>query len=636
MDLPPASQSSLRRRLTRTLTSVVAAILLSVTSLFLLIGLRSNEALLAERLAEVSEQSCRSLSSMLWKYDDDSVVEFVESLFLFEDVIFVRVNGDNRLVYQRRRPGSGEQSPADLEASPWHLATQSEITHAGTRVGSVLIVVSRQRYLLLFRNQATIGILVAILTILGLSIAIQVMMRRHVFAPLAKLESSTAEVAEGDLNVEIEVCGEGEIASLARAFDTMLKRLATITASRDELNRAVLAHRQSEEEREKLLEQLQQASKMEAVGRLAGGVAHDFNNILAAILGYADLIGETFAPEDERRRDIQRIVEATESAATLVQQLLAFSRKQLISARPIDLNATVTSSWNMLERLIGEDVALEFLPGPDLGFVRMDPTQVDQILLNLVVNARDAIQDHGSVVVETATTTMTEQMCQLCAEPMEGDFVVLRVRDDGAGMDPDTQAKIFEPFYTTKEMGRGTGLGLAMVHGIAHQNRGHIVVRSEPGSGTTFEIYLPRIREAPDEEAPHGALAYSYPGSATILVAEDQPEVRDMTRRILEGQGYRVLTAEDGEAALEVARGFDGRIDLLLTDVIMPRRNGWDLQEQLLEERPETKVVFMSGYPENKLPGEHQAREQLHFLSKPIRAGALRAKIEEALGGTSP
>ena len=380
--------------------------------------------------------------------------------------------------------------------------------------------------------------------------------------------------------------------------------------------------------------QLTQAQKMEAVGRLAGGVAHDFNNILQTILGDAELAIEQTAPADAIRRDLEDIRDAAHRAADLTRQLLAFARKQVITPRTLDLNATVEGILKMLRRLIGENIELNWAPGAGLWPVKMDPGQIDQILANLCVNARDAINGVGAVQIATQNTRVDELNAARHEDFSPGDYVLLTVSDTGGGMDAETRDRIFEPFFTTKPTSKGTGLGLATVYGIVRQNRGHIGVYSEPGQGTTFRIHLPRHADA--EAAPRtDALANTAPGGdETVLLVEDDLPLLNLSGRILRGLGYTVLAANAPEAALRLAEEHPGEIHLLLTDIIMPGMNGRQLAEQLTARRPRLKCLFMSGFTADVIARQGILDEDVHFIQKPFSAADLAAKIRKTLEAT--
>ncbi|NMB75484.1 MAG: PAS domain S-box protein [Myxococcales bacterium] len=391
--------------------------------------------------------------------------------------------------------------------------------------------------------------------------------------------------------------------------------------------------KRAEEEQAKLQAQLMQAQKMESIGRLAGGVAHDFNNMLGVILGHAELALERLEPDHPLRESLQEIRQAAERSADLTRQLLAFARKQTVTLRVLDLNDKVAGTLQMLRRLIGEDIDLAWRPGADLWRVAIDPAQVDQVLANLCVNARDAIADTGKVTIETNNVTLSAEYCADHPGISPGEYVMLAVSDDGCGMDAETRSHLFEPFFTTKEVGKGTGLGLATVYGIVRQNDGFINVYSEPGQGTTFKIYLPRHTEKakamPEpRQAPTPAPSA---GGETILVVEDEPSFRTLCQRMLEGLGYTVIPAATPGEAIRLAREHEGQIDLLITDVVMPEMNGRDLAKNLMSIYPAIRRLFMSGYTANVIAHHGVLDEGVHFLQKPFTQNELAAKVQEAL-----
>jgi nitrogen-specific signal transduction histidine kinase/CheY-like chemotaxis protein len=394
----------------------------------------------------------------------------------------------------------------------------------------------------------------------------------------------------------------------------------------------ITERKRAEEEREKLQEQLSQAQKMESVGRLAGGVAHDFNNMLGVILGHTEMALERVAPTDPLCDDLKEIRKAAERSADLTRQLLAFARKQTVAPKVLDLNKTVKAMTGMLRRLIGEDIDLAWMPGKELWTVNVDPSQVDQILANLCVNARDAIAGTGKVTIETDNVSLDEAYCADHAGFVPGEYVLLAMSDNGCGMDADVLSHLFEPFFTTKEKGKGTGLGLATVYGIVKQNNGFINVYSEPGHGTTFKIYLPRhaAKAAPREE--EGRAQASARGSGNILLVEDEPAILKMTTMMLERLGYRVLAARTPGEAIRLAREHAGRIDLLMTDVVMPEMNGRDLAKNILSLYPDIRRLFMSGYTANIVAHQGVLDPGVHFLQKPFSMQDLGAMISEALG----
>ena len=396
---------------------------------------------------------------------------------------------------------------------------------------------------------------------------------------------------------------------------------------------AVLRARTEIERRRRLQDQLIQSQKMEAIGRLSAGVAHDFNNLLSAILGYSDLLlGSDSDSLGAERAFVEGIKEAGEKAAALTTQLLAFSRQQVMATRVVNLNEVVSQLENLLRRVIEEDIELRtsFLEG-DL-FVRIDPGQMEQVLLNLVVNACDAMGDGGHLEIATGRVKSSNSQ-PAHADVPPGDYVTLTVADDGTGIEPEVRDRIFEPFFTTKVPGQGTGLGLAMVYGIVNQSRGHITVDSEPGVGTTFTLFLPLARTAPKPEPAALPENRAPSGPETILLVEDEQSVRRVVREILKSRGYTVVAAEDGRAALQLADGYEGTIDLLLTDVMMPHVKGPELADELQQRRPGLKVVYMSGYNEESVLGERLRTGNTVLLRKPFAPELLAREIRKALDG---
>jgi len=382
----------------------------------------------------------------------------------------------------------------------------------------------------------------------------------------------------------------------------------------------------------KLLEtQLQQSRKMEAVGRLAGGIAHDFNNLLTIITGYTDLALSRPAVPLELRSDIERIENAAGRAAALVRQLLAFSRRQVLQPKKLDLNAIVENMDKLLRRLIDDNIEMTTKVQRDLGKVKADPAQIEQVIMNLVVNARDAMPKGGKLVLETSDVTLDASYALEHTSVKPGKYVMLAVSDTGVGMSAETVAHIFEPFYTTKESGRGTGLGLSTVYGIVKQSDGYVWVYSEPGKGSTFKVYLPRVEAVVEEPAPKKAPLGGERGSETVLLVEDEEAVRDLVRTILVGQGYEVIVARDPRHAEEVATKFPTEIHLLLTDVVMPGTSGRELAARIMSNRPNIHVLYMSGYTENVVTSGGMLEEGLAFLQKPFSPAVLLQRIREVL-----
>jgi signal transduction histidine kinase/ActR/RegA family two-component response regulator len=392
-------------------------------------------------------------------------------------------------------------------------------------------------------------------------------------------------------------------------------------------------HRQALEEKEMLAAQLIQAQKMESVGRLAGGVAHDYNNMLNVILGYAEMAMAEVDPTDPLYARLEKIHHAATRSAEITRQLLAFARKQTIDPRELDLNETVEKGvLPVLSKLMGENIDLVWRPGANLWPVKMDPAQIDQILANLCVNARDAIDNVGKITIETGRATFDADYCADHPGFVPGDFVLLAVSDNGCGMDKATLNQIFEPFFTTKKAGKGTGLGLATVYGIVKQNNGFINVYSEPGNGTVMKVYLARhsgsqIFQKTDQKNKDDVSGRGE----IILVVEDEPDILDLIRAMLEKSGYRVLTASTPSQALDLARNHGGSVDLMITDIILPEMNGRDLNRHLASIFPNLKVLFMSGYTADVIAHHGVLEEGVQFIQKPFAMKDLVLKVKEVL-----
>jgi PAS domain S-box-containing protein len=390
--------------------------------------------------------------------------------------------------------------------------------------------------------------------------------------------------------------------------------------------------KRAEDEKAVLEEKYRQAQKMEAIGQLAGGVAHDFNNMLNVVIGYSQLALMNMEPSDPLYKNIQEIINAGERSADLVRQLLSFARKQTIAPKAMNLNTAVSGTLNMLRKLIGEGIEIIWQPAPDLRLVTMDPAQMDQLLTNLIVNARDSISSVGRITIKTGNAELHESNLTQQTDPLPGHYVMLSVADNGCGMDRETLEKIFDPFFTTKEVGKGTGMGLATVYGIVKQNKGVISVSSKPGMGTEFKIYLPMRKES-EISAAAGTASREGPliGRETVLFVEDNEAVLKVSKTMLEKLGYTVVATRSPGEAVQLAERYAGDIHLLVTDIIMPEMNGYDLKKQISGIRPGIRCLFISGYTDNKVVNEDVHDGKAHFLQKPFFMNDLAEKVREAL-----
>ena len=384
-------------------------------------------------------------------------------------------------------------------------------------------------------------------------------------------------------------------------------------------------------EKKELEDQFRQAQKMEAIGRLAGGIAHDFNNLLTAIIGYSELVLDRIAGDGDIAADIREVKSAGERASRLTGQLLAFSRKQAVVPRVLDLSQVVTDVEKLLHRVIGDDVRLEIATTPELGRTKVDPGQVEQVLVNLAVNARHAMPTGGTLRIDTAAAVLDAAFVGRHAGAVPGRYVSLTVTDTGVGMNPEVAARVFEPFFTTKPIGKGTGLGLSTVYGIVKQNHGYITVDTAPGAGTTFTIYWPEVDEPAEPVFREGLPVHSLAGSETVLLVEDETGVRDLVRKMLERRGYCVLAAADGAAALAIEERHEGPIHLLLTDIVMPGMNGPDLAQRLVRRRPTMPVLYMSGFAPSAMMDFGSLSARADFIQKPFAAETLAAKVRVCL-----
>jgi len=431
--------------------------------------------------------------------------------------------------------------------------------------------------------------------------------------PLANLADGVRALQRGDYFYPLEASGNDEVTGVTRAFDEMRRTL-----------------RENETQRQQLEDQLRQSQKMDALGRLAGGVAHDFNNLLTVIKGHGDLLRDRLAATDPLQASSTQIIKAAERATGLTRQLLAFCRMQMLEPKVVDMNALVSEMCQLLRRLVREDIAFAFHAGESLGRVKADPGQLEQVIINLTVNASDAMPEGGKLTIETQNTSVDEKFAAQRIPLKPGEYVLLSVTDTGCGMDAATKSRIFEPFFTTKEQGKGTGLGLATVYGVVKQSGGFIWVESEPGKGARFEVFLPRVTERVEPPLEPESLDERARRKGTVLLAEDEDEVRELASEFLTAAGYEVYAAKDGLQALAIAEELRKPIHVLVSDVVMPRMRGPELARRLKEVQSKMKVLYVSGYLEYNR-GNSEFLEEGFFLQKPFSRDALVRKVDEML-----
>ncbi len=570
-----------------------------------------------EELNSIIISSKPLIEETLWIMDFYLLDVIVRSLLIDEDIVFVQITDENQKIIAKYSKSSVNHDI--IKTVPLYYKRQNK----NIFLGELTIVASKQKAYREAKSAIIIALIQSMLLMSFVSLSIIYMFWHLVSKHLIKIQQYTKaidfEKPQEPLVLErpINKYANDELSSMVEAINFMHRK-------------AFEAYKKLEKEtteKIKLEQQLLQAQKMETIGRLAAGIAHDFNNILSIILGYSDLLLTVIPENDPIRKKIERIREAGDRAAAVTRQLLAFSRKQILEKKRISINHLIKNFVKIWGKMVGENITIKTYLAEEDCIVEADPAQIEQVLMNLIVNAKDAMPKGGEIIIETKEIEFDQQYSDI----KPGKYVLIMVSDTGEGIDKDVLSKIFDPFFTTKEQGKGTGLGLATVYGIIKQHNGYIHVYSEKGKGTTFKIYLPACSENLEEREKRENYNKLPKGNETILVVDDDQWVRRLIVETLKELGYNCLEASSGEEAINLLRDYKGEVHLLLTDVIMPGINGKELAEKIKKERPEIKIVFISGYSEN-IMSKHCVFEQgANYLTKPIIPGVLAQTIRRVL-----
>lgn len=627
-------------------TLVVIVLVTEITLLSGVIGGINHAGVRARMRQDLQaklDRQCESLATSLalatWNIDRGQIDRIIDSAMKDPEVFGVVVTAADQTHVKSRDSAWEAKAMERVELPPHHLLKELPITFGDETIGRAVVVVSPAIMESNLRSALLNTALVVALVDLVLILSLYWLLRRIVLRPLKVLEHYAVAVSSGETLSQpfagMAFQGELEVlrSSLAKTVLLLDGRFEALEKANDRLQVELVERERAEAERHKLEERLVAAQRMESVGRLAGGVAHDFNNMLAVIYGNIEFLREQLPEDSPMMEDVDGIREAADRARDVTHQLLAFSRKQTIEVKPLDLNRVVAGVEKMLSRLLGESIKVFLRPSAVDAWVNADASQLEQVLMNLCINARDAMPHGGELDVQTDILDIDEEAAESLSSLKPGEYVLLTVADNGTGMDPATLQQIFEPFFTTKTVGKGTGLGLATVHGIIKQHGGEVTVCSEVGCGTTFRVYLPRIPSA-NRENPVASSSPCRGLGETILVMEDEDVLRRIVGQMLQRLGYSPIVAGGLGEAMELARKA-GRIDLFLTDVIMPDTNGRLAYEKLQTILPELKVLYMSGYTSDLISVQGILEDGVSFIAKPFTERDLGAKIREVIAGTT-
>ena len=584
---------------------------------------RDRVSFLEDELDTIVTANKSFIEQSLWILDTRSLDLMIQGFLLNGDIVFAQITDDNgKTIVSSGMPDMANKIKKTI--SLYHQDKGKNIF-----LGKLTVASSKQSAFRRAQSLILITFFQSAILMFIISVSIMFIFQRLVARHLTTIQRYTRRITfEEPQAVSLSLdrpmnrhTNNDELASTVNAINLMYSN-------------AVKAYRELEDrtaEKIMLERQLRQAQKMESIGRLAGGIAHDFNNVLSIIMGYSDLLLTLISPDDPMREQIQLIHDSGSKAATLTRQLLAFSRKQVLEKKIISINTIVQDFLKILGKMAGEDIIFTTYLAEKSCTVEADPGQIEQIIMNLIVNAKDSMPGGGKIIIETAEVQLDRHYVDKRIEVKPGKYVLLAISDTGEGMDEDVLPKIFDPFFTTKEQGKGTGLGLATVYGIVKQHDGYIYAYSEKEKGTTFKIYFPASNKTTEETENKSTAAALLQGNETILIVDDSPSIRQLIVDILKPLGYKCLQAGSGKDAIDAVREYSGEVHLLLTDVVMPGMSGRDLSTIIVKERPEMKVIFMSGYTENIIVHHGVLEQGITYIAKPITPSALTQKIRSVL-----
>ena len=606
------------------LYTIIIGAIMALTLSFLISYQQYKNSLsfLKKELNTIVTSNKSFIEQSLWILDTRALGLIVKGFLLNNDITFAQITDENGNVVISF--GNPQSKNVITQTVPLYYHDNGKDIFLGT----LTVEASKRSAFKKARSLILATLLQSTLLMFILSVAIiflfHNLVSRHLIAIQRYTRSITLGVQQEPLTLDRpnnKHTQEDELSSTVDAINLMRRKIYEAYQNLEKQT----------SEQIKLERQLQQAQKMESIGRLAGGVAHDFNNVLSVIIGYSELLLNQIPPDDPVYGKIKAIYDAGSKASALTRQLLAFSRKQLLERKVISLNTIIKDFLKIFAKIVGEDIVFTTYLSPESCTVEADPGQIEQILMNLIVNAKDAMPNGGEIIIETAVVQLDASYIEKHMEVKPGQYVLLSISDTGEGMDEDVKSKIFDPFFTTKEQGKGTGLGLATVYGIVKQHGGYIYVYSEKNKGTTFKIYLPACHKSAEEaKRKHFTEALSQ-GNHTILIVDDNPSIRELIVETLKPLGYHCLQAASGKEAIEIFHKYKGEVHLLLTDVVMPYMNGRELAETIKKEKPDIKVIFMSGYTENIIAHHGMLEPGINYISKPITPAALSQKIRSVL-----